>query len=68
MSSTRKKHFENCPRGNKTYEICTCDMSGEEAALVFWTIAKYAGRLKWYNIFAWLTVRGAPPIPKYVGD
>lgn len=56
-----KKHFSDCP--SSKYQICTCDMLGEEMALVEWQIAKQEGKLKWWNIIAKMSVAGAPEIP-----
>lgn len=56
------KHFDDCPISIGKWDICTCDMSGEEECLVDWTIMKQEGKLKWYHIFARLMVASAPPI------
>ena len=57
------EHFSDCPT-NRKYDICTCDMLGEEIALVEWQIAKQEGKLKWWHIVAKLSTRGAPEIGK----
>jgi len=60
MASTEK----DCPI-NKGYNICTCDMCGEEIALVEWKIKQQEGRLPWWSIFARASIAGAPWINKY---
>jgi hypothetical protein len=60
------KHFKDCPT-NRNYNMCTCDMMGEEIALVEWAIQKQEGTLKWWQLCAKLTVRNAPEIYKLKG-
>jgi len=62
------KHFSDCPMGNKTYNICTCDMSGEERALVDWKIKEQEGKLKWWHFVARASISGAPNIPSFTKD
>ena len=49
------KHFQDCPI-NRNYECCTCDMLGEEIAIIEWQIARQEGREKWWHINAKLTL------------
>ena len=56
------KHYSDCPI--KNYNICTCNMSGEEIALVNWKIAEQEGKLPWWNFVARLSIKGSPPIIK----
>lgn len=55
------KHFEDCPT-NRKYETCTCEMCGEEIALVEWCIQDQEGKLPWWNIFVKLMISGHPPV------
>ena len=57
------KHFKDCPE-NRGYDICTCDMCGDEIALVEWRIKKQEGKLPKWNIVAWLSTIGSPEIRK----
>lgn len=55
------KHFKDCP--HEKYQICTCNLLGEEIALVDWQLQKQEKTLPWYNIIAKLSILGAPNIP-----
>ena len=54
------KHFSNCPI-NRNYDVCTCDMAGEEIAVIEWAIQKLEGKQKWYHFFAKLTLAAFSP-------
>lgn len=49
------KHFNDCPI-ERGYNTCTCDLMGEEIAVIEWEIQKLEGNLKWYHITAKLTL------------
>lgn len=49
------KHYKDCPE-NKGYDCCTCDMCGEDTALIEWQIKKQEGTLPWWNIVAKLSL------------
>jgi len=57
------KHFEDCPI-KRGYDLCTCDMLGEEIALVEWKVEEQEGRLHWWSFIAKLSIMGAPTIPR----
>ena len=48
-------HFKDCPI-KRGYNCCTCDMCGEEIAVIEWQIAKQENRLSWWKITARFTL------------
>ena len=60
-----KFHFSDCPT-KKGYDCCTCDMAGEEAAIIDWQIARQEGKERWWHFTAKLTLAtfGPGKIPK----
>jgi hypothetical protein len=56
------EHFSDCPEG-RGYNICTCEMLGEEIAIVDWQIEKQEGKIKWWQWIKRLTISGSPDIP-----
>lgn len=57
--------FEDCPT-KRGYDVCTCDMMGEDEVIIEWEIKRMEGKLPWYNFIAHLTlaVFGPPAITK----
>ena len=49
-------HFKDCPI-NRNYNICTCEMSGEEIAIIEWQISRQEGNEKWWQFIAKLTLK-----------
>lgn len=54
-------HFKDCPT-QRNYSVCTCNMCGEDIALVEWQIKKQEGKLKWWQWIAWLSTMNVPEI------
>ena len=62
------KHFRDCPV-YRNWDMCTCDMRGEEIALVEWQIKRQEGQLRWWNVIAKLSLSffGPPDIKRING-
>lgn len=47
--------FSSCP-SKRGWQVCTCDMAGEECAVIDWQIAKQENKLSKWNLVAHLTL------------
>lgn len=51
-------HFKDCPvTSGYVNWACTCDMAGEEGAVVDMQIARQEGKEKWWHLSTKLTLR-----------
>ena len=61
------EHYVGCPT-NRKYNVCTCDMSGEECCVIAWEIQRMEGKLRWWHFTERLTLWAFPPPPISKGD